>query len=317
MASPSAKPITFAIIVVGIIGPRHAQSVIKSSNATLVAVCDPLAHGAALAAELGIHVLIEKPFSVDVQSGKELLTHLEASGVKSLVGHHRRFNPYMVTAKEIIASGTLGDIIAINGLWTTFKPQEYFDAPAEWRRGETGGVVLINLVHEIDLLHYMFGPIARVHAEKTTSRRGFEAEEGAALTLRFTSGVVGTFILSDNSPSPYNFEAGTGENPLIPQSGMDFYRVFGSEASLSVPDMTIWSYRGTAKSWHSEMVKDFVAVAEGVPFDLQLQHFVNVIRGVEVPSCSAQAGLATLIVCSAIKEALKNNSTVNIEEYGL
>ncbi|KAG9800900.1 NAD(P)-binding protein, partial [Aureobasidium melanogenum] len=357
MTTLTNQPLTFAVIGAGLIGPRHAHTVVNSSNTTLVAICDPLPQGAVLATELqtnhyktisevldsphkpeaaiictpnhthvaiakqlsaaGIHVLIEKPFSTNIPDGKELIQHLKTSGVKSLVGHHRRFNPYMVAAKKIISSGRLGDITAVNGLWATYKPDSYFDPPAEWRRQENGGVILINLVHEIDLLHYMFGPITRVHAEKTISRRSFKAEEGAALIFRFASGVVGTFVVSDNSPSPYNFEAGTGENPLIPRVAKDFYRVFGSEASLSIPDMTIWSYRGTEKSWHSEMVKDDVAVSEAVPFELQLQHFVNVIRGEESPSCSAQAGLATLIVCNAIKEALETGSAVDLESYDL
>lgn len=240
MATTTNEPVTFAVIGAGLIGPRHAHTVVNSSNTTLVAICDPLPHGAALATKLqtnhyktisemldsphkpqaaiictpnhthvaivkqlsaaGIHVLIEKPFSTNIPDGKELIRHLETSGVKSLVGHHRRFNPYMVAAKKIISSGRLGDITAVNGLWATYKPDDYFDPPAEWRRQETGGVILINLVHEIDLLHHMFGPITRVHAEKTISRRGFKAEEGAALIFRFSSGVVGTFVVSDNCP---------------------------------------------------------------------------------------------------------------------
>lgn len=38
------------------------------------------------------------------------------------------------------------------------------------------------------------------------------------MTFRFKSGVVGTFILSDNVPSPYNFESGTGESYTKEQS---------------------------------------------------------------------------------------------------
>ena len=45
-----------------------------------------------------------------------------------------------------------------------------------------------------------------------------EADEGAALTIKFESGVTGTFICSDNVVSPFNFESGTGENPTIPQN---------------------------------------------------------------------------------------------------
>lgn len=344
-----------AVIGVGLIGPRHAKTVVESNEADLVAIVDLLPGGQKLAEELNtayyksipellvsphkpdaaiictpnhthvplaqelsagnVHVLIEKPFCTDYECGKSLIKHLKTTNVRAIVGHHRRFNPYMVKAKEIISSGLLGNIVAFNGIWATFKPLEYFDAPATWRRGNTGGVILINMIHEIDLLHYLFGPITRVHAEKTMSQRGFDAEEGAVLTLRFKSGVVGSFIISDSVPSPYNFESGTGENPLIPKSGENFYRVFGTNGSLSVPDMTVWSYNGTEKSWHSALVKEQLPVTEGIPFELQLSHFVRVIRGQEDPSCTAEAGLAATAVCQAIKDALLENKTVEIEPF--
>lgn len=356
MGSSETK-VPFAIIGAGLIGPRHARAVAKASNAVLVAIVDPMPAGAELAAVLntahyksiaeliqseykpaaaiictpnhthvavarelssaGIHILVEKPFSTDIKSGKELIDHLKGAGVEVLVGHHRRFNPYIVAVKKVIASNSLGKVIAVNGLWTAYKPLDYFDAPTEWRRDKTGGVVLINLIHEVDLLHHLFGPITRVHAEKTVSLRGFEAEEGAALTFRFKSGVVGSFFISDNIPSPYNFESGTGENPLIPKTGQDFYRILGSNGALSVPDMTRWSYDGVKKTWYEELVREQTNVPDAVPFELQLDHFVKVILGDEKPSCTAQAGLAAIIVCAAVKEAIENNSTVEIEDFDL
>ena len=302
----------------------HYQSVadlLRSSHKPDAAViCTPNHTHVAVAKELssgGVHLLIEKPLSTNESCAKELLEHLKGNSVRTLVGHHRRFNPYMVATKQILDAGALGHVIAISGLWATYKPLDYFDPPTEWHRSGTGGVILINMIHEIDLLHYLFGPIARVHAEKTISQRGYEAEEGAALTVRFATGVVGTLIISDNAPSPHNFESGTGENPLIPKSGKDFYRIFGSEASLSVPDMTLSSYNGKSKTWHQEMVQESVPVEDGVPFELQLAHFIKVMRGEEAPSCTVRAGLAAVAVCSAIKKAVDANATVEIEPYEL
>lgn len=352
----SLQTIRVAIIGAGLIGPRHARTVAGNPDTVLVAIVDPMQGGADLARELGIahyksvveliqskdkpdaaiictpnhthvpvsielssaniHVLIEKPFSTDIASGKKLLQHLKTTNVKALVGHHRRFNPYMVAAKKIVASGDLGSIVAINGLWTQYKPIEYFQAPTEWRQAKTGGVILINTIHDVDLLHYLFGPITKVHAESVQSQRGFEAEEGAALTLRFKSGVVGSFVVADNVASPHNFESGTGENPLFPKTGQDFYRIFGTHATLSIPDMSVWSYKGE-RSWQNELTRETVPVQTATPFELQLKHFVNVIRGQEEPSCTAQAGLGALLVCEAIKNALENNTTVEIEPYDL
>lgn len=67
------------------------------------------------------------------------------------------------------------------------------------------------------------------------------------MILKFASGAVGTFILSDAVPSPYSFEAGTGEIPMITYTGQDFHRIFGTQASLSVPNMQIWNHANGKK----------------------------------------------------------------------
>jgi predicted dehydrogenase len=343
-----------AVIGAGLIGPRHAQTVANNPDAELVAIVDLTPAGAQLASNLGVayyksidllllspdkpdaaiictpnhthvavglqlvcnavHILVEKPVSIDVASGKELVRKAQELGVKVLVGHHRRFNSHMLAAKDVIASGMIGDPVAVSGIWATHKPLDYFDPPAEWRRTKTGGVILINLIHEVDLLQYLLGPITRVYAEPVPSRRGFDAEEGAAITLKFKSGAVASFLLSDHTPSPYNFEAGTGENPLIPSTGQDFYRVFGTEGTLSVPDLTVWSYNSSGpKSWHSQMSTHIVDVDVQVPFELQLAHFIKVVNGDEQPSCSGADGLAALVVCNAIRESIETCTFVDIK----
>lgn len=360
------------IVGAGLIGPRHAQSVLSNPSTSLVALIDPADSASLIASQLqtnhfpsitsmlasipkpdaaiictpnhthvplakellshGIHLLIEKPLSDSIESAQSLLSFArrpENSHLALLVAHHRRFNPYVRKTKQILDSGSLGTPIAVNGLWTLYKPPSYFAPPTDWRRNRSsGGVIPINLVHDIDTLQYLFGPITRVHAEKTPAQRPsppHEVEEGAALILRFASGVVGTFLVCDATPSPYNFEMGTGENPLIPSpppegdkggSGRraDFYRIFGSEACLSVPDMTRWSYDGRGeKSWNEELVVErFEIDAKAKPFDLQLEHFVQVIQGREVPRCSGEDGLRALMVCEGVRRALETGEAVDL-----
>ncbi|KAB8070453.1 hypothetical protein BDV29DRAFT_33975 [Aspergillus leporis] len=352
------------VVGAGLIGPRHAKSIISNPQTELVALIDPLPNAASTAQQLqtsyyptieamlqaiprpdaaivctpnhthvpvsqellasGIHVLVEKPVSDSIDNGLGLLKFTqrpENAHLKLLVGHHRRFNAYVLKTKQMLDAGSLGQIIAINGLWTLFKPEQYFAPPSDWRRAKSsGGVVPINLVHDIDIMHYLFGPIVRIHAEKTLPQRptpAHEAEEGAALTLRFASGVVGTFLVCDATPSPHNFEAGTGENPLIPkvQDGADFYRIFGSNASLSVPDMTRWSYDGRSdKSWNEPLTVEKFDVEEATPFNLQLAHFVEVIQGKAEPSCSGEEGLRALLVCQAVQKALETGQAVELDQ---
>lgn len=264
--------------------------------------------------QAGIHVLVEKPISTDISSAQALIEVAKRTGKKLAVGHHRRFNPYVTATKRSLAEKAIGKVIAINGLWTTCKPDSYFLPPAEWRaqRG-TGGPILINLVHEIDILQYLLGPIVRVHAEQTISQRGNESEEGAAILLKFESGVVGTFILSDAVVSNHGFESGTGENPIIPKSGQDFYRIFGSEGTLSVGDMKLSkAVVGQERSWTNALQDQSVAVGSEVPFEEQVANFVRVVRGEEEPRCSGEDALKALIVCNAIAKAMESGLPVDI-----
>ena len=289
-------------------------------------VCTPNHTHVPLASQLakeGVHVLCEKPISTTVESAQTLVRIAQRHNVKLLIGHHRRFNPYMLATKKLLDAGTLGQVVAVSALWTAQKPDSYFNSEAvAWRtkKSQGGGVVLNNFVHEIDLMGYLFGPVTRIHAEKSTARRAQSsdsAEEGAAITLRFASGVVGTFVICDDVPSPHNFEGGTGENPSIPKTGVDVYRIFGTRGTMSVPDMILSTYDAN-ESWEEPMTSKRIEVpnVDRAPFDSQLDHFVRVCKGDEQPSCSGEAGLQALRVCEAVREALDmdgGGGTVELE----
>lgn len=351
----SEARVKVAVIGVGLIGPRHAQTVLESTEATLTAIVDPAPAGQKFASSISIpyyssieeliqsphrpdgaivctpnhthvnlasklasnriHVLVEKPISIDIESGQDLISVAKTNNVHLLVGHHRRFNPYVTAAKQIVQSNELGSITAITGLWLMYKPLEYFTS-APWRQSKNGGgVLLINMIHEIDILQYLLGSISRVFAEKSISNRGFEAEEGAAVTLRFRSGIVGTFLISDNCVSPNSFESGTGENPIIPKTGEDFLRIFGTAGSLAVPSLKLWKYTdGQEKSWLNKLsVEASGSPSAAVPFELQLQNFIGVIRGTDVVRCSGQDGLSALAVCEALKLSLETEQPVYVD----
>lgn len=349
-----ASRVSVAIVGAGLIGPRHADSVACCPDASLAAFVDPspqaesvaqrygvplykdvdalLASGNVPAAAIvcspnsthvslskqlldaGVHVLVEKPVAIDVASGQELVRHVKESKKTALAGHHRRFNPYVVAAKQALSAKAIGTPVAVSGLWALRKPKSYYQAPTAWRASsQGGGPILINLVHEIDILHYLLGPITRVYAEQTASQRGHEAEEGAAIVMRFESGVVGTFLLSDATPSAHSFEAGTGENPIIPKTGKDFYRIFGSQGMLSVGDMKVERYKtGGEGAWHDEIAEERLTVGTEVPFDEQIKHLVRVVRGEEQPRCTVEDGLQAVVVADAVVRAMKTGQPVDI-----
>jgi predicted dehydrogenase len=309
-------PAPYGISVAKSLNTTHYASVdllLSSSDRPEAAViCTPNHTHVSLTLQLieaGIHVLVEKPLCTNIEDGLLLLEAVKVAkekGVRVLVGHHRRFNPYLLAAKSALERRLIGKVVAMQGIWALKKNKEYFNDVGEWRRdAKTGGPILINLIHEIDLLQYLLGPITLVSAIGTKKERDFDAEEGAAILLRFQAGMVGTFILSDNTPSPWNFEGGTGENPMIPQTSPydlvgGFYRILGAKGSLSVPDLTVWN-----GEWTQELVMQRSKVEKDkVPFDVQMEHFVKVVNGEVESNCTVEEALSAMVVCEGIKKAV-------------
>jgi predicted dehydrogenase len=162
----------------------------------------------------------------------------------------------------------------------------------------------------------LFGDIVRVYVESGLSTRGFEVEETAVMTIRFKSGSVGTFVLSDAVASPYNWEAATGENPTIPKTGQSVYTILGTKGSLSLPELRIWKYQEGQESWLNVMQVDDglkELVDDVPPFSRQLKHLVDVHRGVAEPNCSGSEGSRNLLVLEGMVESMKTGHPVDLE----
>ncbi|KAH8898633.1 NAD(P)-binding protein [Thozetella sp. PMI_491] len=275
-----------------------------------------------------IHLLIEKPVSVDVKTGRQLLQAAAASGTASIIaGYHKRFNPYNQALKAAVDSGDLGRIVAVQGVWAGRKPDAYFTQGAWRTKKGSGGPIMINMSHEIDIFRYIFGEITRVFHEPGPKLRGYEVEETGAVTLRFASGAVGTFVFSDTALTPFTFEAATGENPeLIHWSGCDVYRVMGTKGSIELPSLKRYYYSGEKQDgcWTDELAKDdlytptrdpgrFQYTYDNAPFTKRLVHWVDVIQKGATPNCTLKDGImATKILDALVESAEKGKVPIVI-----
>ena len=161
-----------------------------------------------------IPIIIEKPIADDVASALDLVEAAEKAGVPTLVGHHRRHNPIMRKAAEIIAGGGIGRVVAVNGLWLSHKPDPYFNIT--WRKEPGGGPVLINAIHDIDCLRMLCGDIETVNAATGNAVRKFDVEDTAAAVLQFKSGALGTLLVSDTVSAPWSLGMGLAREPQPP-----------------------------------------------------------------------------------------------------
>jgi predicted dehydrogenase len=255
----------------------------------------------------GVPMLIEKPVADDVGSALQLVEAAEQVGVPILVGHHRRHSPLIQSAKEIVASGRLGQITAVNGLSLFLKSKDYFDVV--WRREPGGGVVLINLIHVIDDLRNLCGDVISVQAAESSAARAFPVEDTAAILLRFRNGALGTLMISDAAAAPWSWELTSGEDKAYPHTDQFCYLIAGTEGSLTVPRLDIWHY-AEDRTWWAPIECARRIVPEQDPLTLQMRHFCEVVRGKAKPLLDGRDGTRTLETTLAVKKAAETGEVV-------
>lgn len=336
-----SSPLRIALIGAGNMGQQHYQHLKTLNEATLCAVADPGPQAAEIAAEwgvpyfadhralleqlkpdavivanpnnlhvstaldclaAGVPVLLEKPVGVHLDEVRTLVAASTATGVPVLVGHHRRHNPLIARAHELVRSGTLGQLTMVTALWQVRKPDSYFEIP--WRREAGAGMLLTNLIHDLDLLRHLCGEVRQVQAITSNAVRGFANEDCAAVLLQFDNGALGSLTGSDAVAAPWSWELDSGENPVYPlQADQPCYLLAGTAGALSIPQLKRWHYAEADAGWHHPLQTVQESFNADEALRLQLQHFVRVARGEAKPLVSVADAARTLALIEAIREA--------------
>jgi predicted dehydrogenase len=263
--------------------------------------------------EADIAALVEKPIAPAVAEGDELVRAVERKRARVLIGHHRAHSPIMAKAKEVVASGVLGRVVAVMGSATFFKPEHYFDE-GPWRKQPGGGPILINMIHEVHNLRMLCGEIVGVQAIASRAVRNFPVEDTVAINLQFANGALGSFMLSDTAACARSWEQTSQENKAYPSyEDEDCYVIAGTNGSLSVPTMRLKTYpRPQDRSWWKPFDAGRVEMTRQDPIRLQMEHFGAVVRGEVQPLVSARDGLANLRVTEAITRAAATGELVRL-----
>jgi predicted dehydrogenase len=258
-----------------------------------------------------IPTIVEKPVADTVADALAIVEAAAQAKVPVLTGHHRRHNPIMQAARDFVARGGLGRLVAVNATWLCRKPDDYFDMA--WRREAGGGPVLINAIHDIDCLRMVCGEIESVQATTANAARGFAVEDTAAAVLIFANGALGTLIVCDSAATPWNWEISSRENPVYPGENENCFLITGTAGGLAVPTLQHWSYDGEG-AWMDPLTRRTLPVTRADPYPRQLHHFARVIRGEEAPIIDVAEGTRTLAATLAIAESAKTGRPVRVDD---
>jgi predicted dehydrogenase len=340
-----------AVAGAGMIGLAHMEVAQKSPTCTLSAVVDPAPGAKDIAAKAGVPLyqsldelfeknrpdgvilatpnnlhleqalkciaagmptLLEKPIAPTVREAETIVSAVDKTNAAMLIGHHRAHSPIMARAKQLIDEGRLGNLVAVLGSAVFFKPDSYFD-DAPWRREIGAGPILLNMIHEVHSLRMLCGDIVAVQAVSSRATRGFPVEDTVAITLRFASGALGSFVVSDTAACARSWEQTSQENKAYATyPDEDCYVIAGTFGSLSIPTMRMKTYaKPEDRSWWKAFEVSVAEMTRADPLALQLEHFGRVVRGEANPIVSARDGLQNLRITEAIAEAAESGAIVD------
>ena len=148
----------------------------------------PFAHGEVeeRVAAAGAAMFVEKPLGLDVATAEKIGAAITSSGVATSVGHHWRSSAAVARARELLEGRT---VRLVTATWLDKVP------PVPWwaQRGSSGGQVVEQAVHVLDLARLLAGEVTAVHAVADSAPPpGGDVDSATAGTLRFAGGGVGT-----------------------------------------------------------------------------------------------------------------------------
>ncbi len=252
------------------------------------------------AATAGKHIFCEKPIALDLEQIDRALAAVEQAGVTLQIGFNRRFDPNFGRAREVVASGRIGQphLLRI----TSRDPQP---PPIEYVR-RSGGIFLDMTIHDFDMARFLIGEevrelyaVGEVLVDPAIGEAG--DVDTAVVTLRFAGGAIGTI---DNSR-----RAVYGYDQRV--------EVFGSEGVVMVANATAdRATIGDANGMHSALPLFFFIERYTEAYVAEMREFIScVIKGRE-PSVGGQDGRIAVVMGYAAQKSLAERRPVALSEIG-
>jgi len=205
------------------------------------------------ALELGLDVVVDKPFALTAEAATELVDHARRAGRMLSAYQNRRWDSDYLTVRRLIADGSLGTVHRFTSRIDRFRPVK-----AGWATNPAqGGGTLLDLgPHLIDQALHLFGPVARLHAQVRVVRAGSGADDEIEIHLEHVGGVFSTLAagMASAAQGPRFQVAGSSGGYLV--NGFDI-----QEAQLKAGD----SPRTLGAAWGVEPATAFgtLTTAEG------------------------------------------------------
>lgn len=331
------KKIRVAVIGCGIISSMHLDSIVALHEAELIAVCDIREERALKAAEIyhakaytnyremfdnenldavhiclphylhtvvsedafraGIHVICEKPMSINYEDAVAAVDLAEQCNVKYAVIFQCRYNTPSILVKERILDGRLGKVKCGRTTLTWYRPNDYYgdsDWKGTWDK-EGGGVIINQAIHSIDLANWFIDstPIEVQSSLHNRNHPNMVVEDTAEGLVKYENGAILSFFAMNNylrnEPIEIRLLCENGSVILSYDEAVISYNDGTVETVKNQPQKIV-SYTGGADYW-------------GTQHAVQIHQFYKALAGIERLEISGKEALKTQrLICDIYKD---------------
>jgi predicted dehydrogenase len=270
---------------------------------TIVLVSNPTAYHLPLAltaARAGCHLFVEKPLSNSWDGVEELISIIRQNHLITLVGFDLRFDQALCQVKDLIEDGCIGRCLSIQAQVGQYLPD--WHPWEDYRQGmsartETGGGVILDLVHELDYVTWLFGPVSEIFCfAQKVSDLDIQTEDTAVMSLKFNNGALGTIHLDYLQRVPSRT-----------------CRIIGERGTI------VWDYFAQKVTCYSPSKKDpwefeYARAQRNDRFLAEMRHLVDCVEGRDRPKVDIVSGSDTLKLALAAKRSAATGKVCHITD---
>ena len=254
-----------------------------------------------LAAAAGIPAFCEKPVALEVAALDDVIETVRAAGIPVQVGFQRRFDAGYRAARDAVATGRTGKVLAVRA--ATHDPAP----PAEGYIARSGGIFRDLHIHDFDAIRFVTGDeVTEVYADGSVREAEWFARHGdvdtAAAVLRLGSGALAILTGTRFDPRGYDVRL----------------EVFGTRDSLAVgldSRSPLRSVESDGPDPRGNGYRNFLDRFADA-YRAELATFVECVREGRPSVCSLEEARAALVVALAADRSRAERRPVAIAEVG-
>ena len=265
--------------------------VLERSDAVYITTPNTQHVSLAIAAiETGKHVFCEKPLATNVADAERVFEKSQEGPGIFQVGHNRRFAPVYATLKQMLAE--------------THTPHS---AHVKMNRGEllkpewtgdpeiTGGFLYETPIHMFDMMRFLFGEVASLHAIGSTHE--YKEVDDFSVLLKFANGMHATLATAADASWLFPFER---------------VEVFCHHATLVTREMESLTISTNLEGHFAVQTMQQLPREERWGYMQEDKAFIDSIVNNSPPLVTAHDGLMSVRIADAVYESVRSNAPISI-----